>query len=255
MAQRTFAIGDIHGDLAHLTALFELLPPMDEQDTIVFLGDFLDRGPQSAQVVDFVRTLPERTAAKVVSLRGSHEDGWLKVLASPGGFLEFTMPPGNGCLVTLRSYRGAPKGSQDGVQEDEFKPLHEGSFFPPEVVAWLRSLPAFYEDEHAIYVHAGLPWVEGRWVHPSALADPKPLFWQRTKEFYEAYDGKRVVFGHTAVERLPQDHSLFSPEDARGAYVTDSLAGIDTRCGQGGFLTALELPELSIYESRERLKR
>ena len=63
MAGRTFAIGDIHGDLEHLEALFGILPALDAGDTIVFIGDFVDRGPDSAGVVRFVRefrTIPVR---------------------------------------------------------------------------------------------------------------------------------------------------------------------------------------------------
>jgi serine/threonine protein phosphatase 1 len=251
VANRTFAVGDIHGELTHLEALFRVLPAMDAQDTVVFLGDLLDRGPKSAQCIDFVRSLPQRTKAKVVALRGSHEDAWLKVLK--GGWIEFTLPPGNGCLATLRSYQGKPEGAGDFPEGREFIPLHDGSFFPAEVSAWMASLPTFYEDEHAIYVHAGLPKIGGRWVHPSALADPKPLMWQRTEEFYRSYSGKRVVFGHTVADALPQELSLFTPGESGDAYVTECLAGIDTQCGHGGYLTAIELPDLVIWESRQGL--
>ena len=47
MAHRTFAVGDIHGDLAALRAVLAKLPPLDAEDTLVFLGDYLDRGPES----------------------------------------------------------------------------------------------------------------------------------------------------------------------------------------------------------------
>ncbi|HEX3851051.1 MAG TPA: metallophosphoesterase, partial [Polyangiaceae bacterium] len=95
MAQRTFAIGDIHGETKHLYKLMSTLPKLDAEDTVVFLGDYVDRGPQSAQVVDFVRSLPGKTPAKVVALRGNHEDAWLRVIDR--GWDEFVTPPGNGC--------------------------------------------------------------------------------------------------------------------------------------------------------------
>ena len=255
MAGRTFVVGDIHGDLVHLEALFEGLPPLDADDTVVFLGDYLDRGPQSAQVVDFVRTrLPARTAAKVVALRGSHEDAWLKVRRQ--GWLEFVLPVGNGCMATVRSFRGGPPpGAGEFPSADEFNAMAEGSFFPDAVVRWMESLPVFYEDAHAIYVHAGLPKIGDRWAHPSELADPKPLLWQRTEEFFRSYRGKRVVFGHTVVEALPQELSVYTPEDAADLYFKEDLIGIDTRCGHGGFLTAVELPGLVVYESRSVLPR
>ena len=106
MAGRTFAIGDTHGRPDHLAKLLGRFPTLDAQDTIVFLGDYLDRGPSSKDVIDYIRGLPKRTKAKVVALRGNHEDAWLRVCTK--GWDEFVLPPGNGCLAAMRSYTGGP---------------------------------------------------------------------------------------------------------------------------------------------------
>src|SRR5512145_782729 len=145
MTGRTFAIGDIHGDFEHLEALFGILPPLEAHDTLVFLGDYLDRGPHSAKVVDFIRQrLPEQTPAKIVALRGSHEDAWLKVRRQ--GFIGFVLPVSNGCFATLRSFReGSPPGTDEMPSPEEFTAMTEGSFFPDSVATWLESLPVFYE--------------------------------------------------------------------------------------------------------------
>jgi serine/threonine protein phosphatase 1 len=252
MSGRTFAIGDIHGDLEHLEILLGHLPPLERDDTLVFVGDYVDRGPRSAQVIEYLRRLPGRTPAKVVALRGSHEDAWLQVRRE--GWWEFVMPVGNGCLATLRSFVGGPAPERnESPTAPELTSLLGGSFLPDDVVAWMESLPCWYEDEHAIYVHAGLPQADGRWLHPSEAADPKPLLWQRTEEFFTRYRGKRVVFGHTVVEELPQGLSLYTPEDATDLFYGECVIGIDTCCGHGGFLTAIELPGLVVYESRRRL--
>jgi len=247
---RTFAIGDVHGDLQQLHALAGVLPRFDASDTVVFLGDYLDRGPQSAQVVDFIRViLPRSTKAQVVALRGSHEDAWLKVRRQ--GWPEFIFPVRNGCLATMRSFRGQPPPGPDELPSlEEFEAMGAGTFFPDEVVAWIESLPVYHEDEHAIYVHAGLPRRGDGWAHPSELDDPEPLLWHRSEAFFRSYRGKRVVFGHTVVAALPQGLSIFTPDDATDVYCSGDLVGIDTRCGHGGFLTAVELPGLVIYESR-----
>jgi serine/threonine protein phosphatase 1 len=253
MAGRTFAIGDIHGELRHLVALLSALPPLDAKDTLVFLGDYVDRGPQSAQVVELVRRLPNETPARVVTLRGSHEDAWVRVRRA--GWPEFILPVGNGCLATLRSYQGGPApSSQEIGSSGEFKAMLRAEFFPADVMAWMEALPCYYEDEHAIYVHAGLPKIGDRWAHPSELQDPKPLLWQRTEEFFRSYQGKRIVFGHTITEALPQELSLFTPPDSKDLYATNCLFGIDTGCGHKGFLTAVELPEMHVYESRRALR-
>ncbi len=250
MTRRTVAIGDIHGDFQQLTTLFARLPPLERGDTLVLLGDYLDRGPAPAAVVDFVRSrLPAATPARIVALRGSHEDAWLKVRRE--GWIEFILPTNNGCLSSLRSFTGqAPPAPGEVPTLPEYQQMERGAFFPQDVIDWLQSLPCFHEDDHAIYVHAGLPQQDGGWLHPAQVEDPKPLLWQRSKEFFSTYHGKRVVFGHTSVEYLPQELSCYTPGDPRDVFLNDSLAGIDTGCGRGGFLTAIELPSLAIYDSR-----
>ncbi|MBN9162515.1 MAG: hypothetical protein J0I07_16250, partial [Myxococcales bacterium] len=115
---------------------------------------------------------------------------------------------------------------------------------------WMNALPYFYEDEHAIYVHAGLIEKDGKWLHPSETANPTQLLWVRTMRFFEGYRGKRVVCGHTATENLPPELSSFTPEDPLDMWVGENVVVIDTGCGKGGFLTILELPAMKTYESR-----
>ena len=250
MADRTFAIGDIHGDAAHLFKLLSCLPTLDEKDTIVFLGDYIDRGPRSRDVVAYVRHLPEQVPARVIALRGNHEDAWLRVIEK--GWDEFVLPPGNGCLAALRSYTGGEVPGEDELpRKDEIMMLTSGSFFPDEDVDWFRALPYWYEDEHAIYVHAGLPPDKsGGFLHPAQATDPMVLLWIRTEAFFREYRGKRVVFGHTRTEFLPQELSQYTPDDPTDLWAGESVIGIDTGCGSGGFLTAVELPALNVYESR-----
>jgi serine/threonine protein phosphatase 1 len=246
---RTFAIGDIHGDLDALERVFERMPPLAKDDTVVFVGDYVDRGPCSAQVVEFVRNLSAKGPARIVALRGNHEDAWLRVITA--GWPEFVLPPGNGCLAALRSFVGAPPpqpGEEPG--DEERTSLMTGSFFPEDVVVWLRSLPYWYEDEHAIYVHAGLPRRGGAFLHPSKVRVPTSLMWLRDEDFFRNYRGKLVVFGHTATAYLPPELSSYTPEDPLDVWAGPCCVGLDTGAGKGGFLTAIELPERKVYESR-----
>jgi serine/threonine protein phosphatase 1 len=251
MAKRTFAVGDIHGDYDQLYTLLTRLPPLDAEDTLVFLGDYLDRGPRSADVVSMVReVLPRECPAKVVALRGNHEDAWLRVRG--GGFDQFVMPPSNGALACMRSYTGGDvPGEEEHAKPEERDALFTGAFLPDDVVEWMSNLPYFYEDDHAIYVHAGLPrHSSGRFLHPSEVTPPEILLWIRTEAFFLEYVGKRVVVGHTTTDCLPQELSLYTPADPTDLWAGEHVCALDTGCGKGGFLTALELPSLSVYESR-----
>ena len=249
MANRTFAVGDIHGDLEALLRVMGKLPVLDEKDTLLFLGDYMDRGMQSAQVLDFLRNrLPARTKARVVTLRGNHEDGWLRVVE--GGWPEFVAPEGNGCLACMRSFSGKSYAPGDSATEDDMRLMLSGGFFPKDVLEWMRGLPYWYEDEHAIYVHAGLPFHEGRFLHPREVEHKAVLLWVRTMQFFLDYRGKLVVVGHTSTDNLPPELSSFTPEDPLDMWVGENVVVIDTGCGKGGFLTVLELPALKVYESR-----
>jgi serine/threonine protein phosphatase 1 len=234
------------------------MPPLDENDTIVFLGDYVDRGPQSKEVVEMVRDLQRRAPMKVVTLRGNHEDGWLRALS--GGWPEFVMPPGNGCLAAMRSYTGEPFREGDRPTREELMAMQSGSFFPPEVVDWMMSLGYYYEDEHAIYVHAGLveePTTNAdgtpgpsKWKHPGQTENQTLLLWVRTMKFFLEYKGKLVVVGHTTTDNLPPELDKYSPEDAADTWASENVIVIDTGAGKGGFLTCLELPARKTWESR-----
>jgi serine/threonine protein phosphatase 1 len=249
VAGRTFAVGDIHGDLASLRVLFERLPELTSDDTVVFLGDYIDRGPDSAGVVAWVRELAAKSPAKIVTLRGNHEDAWLQVVDE--GWPEFVFPRGNGCLESLRSFVGGPVPADDEQPTDEeLTTMFEASFLPPEVIAWMREMPFFYEDEHAIYVHAGIKRAGDGFPHPADVEPKRALLWLRDRDFFENYRGKLVVFGHTTTRTLPNELSTHTPDDPTDLWAGPACIGLDTACGKGGFLTAFELPAKRVYESR-----
>ena len=156
---------------ASLRLLFERLPELTPEDTVVFLGDYIDRGPDSAGVVAWVREFTARSPAKVIALRGNHEDAWLQVVDQ--GWPEFVFPRGNGCLETLRSFIGGELPDEDEVPtSEELEEMFAAKFLPADVVAWMREMPFFYEDEHAIYVHAGIKRSGDGFPHPSEV-DPQ----------------------------------------------------------------------------------
>src|SRR5215510_9435426 len=80
----TFAIGDLHGNLSALEDLLDkLIPELSPADELVFLGDYIDRGPDSRGCIDRILALRSEAAFAVVTLLGNHEDWMLKSRRNP----------------------------------------------------------------------------------------------------------------------------------------------------------------------------
>ena len=177
--RRLLAFGDIHGCRTELLALLAQVSP-GAGDQLVFLGDYVDRGPDSAGVIDDLLAVRARFPASVF-LRGNHEQMLLDVLAGadPTTFLF------NGGGRTIASYEA------------------RGGWPPPgEHRLFLENLPLLYRSAGFVFVHAGL-----RPGTPLAEQGADDLLWIR-QEFLECPDdwGATVVYGHT-----PRDAPLFEP--------------------------------------------
>jgi serine/threonine protein phosphatase 1 len=206
----TCVIGDIHG--CHSSLILLLQKVLHRADTIVFLGDYVDRGPDSKKVVATILALC-KTHPRVVPLMGNHEFLFLQYLAGEDSSLFYQV----GGLQTLASYDLSPSSRQ----EQRIKQV------PHEHIAFFRSLPLFWEDRHALYVHAGLQ----PGCHLSQQTAQWCL-WARESFLLNTYDlGKPIVFGHTVF-----------PEP----YLATDKIGIDTGAVYGGKLTALLLPEREV---------
>src|SRR5687768_12807868 len=81
------------------------------------------------------------------------------------------------------------------------KVLSPADWFPPSVSGWMKRIPSWYEDDHAIYVHAGLEGEGETWLHPQ-LGDAHNLLWRREHDFFAGYRGKRLVVGHTPPKQI-----------------------------------------------------
>jgi serine/threonine protein phosphatase 1 len=250
MAGRTIVVGDIHGDLGALDHLLARLPDLDARDTMVFLGDYVDRGNESRGVIERVQQLEADGPMKVVPLLGNHEAKWIECYDQPDpGFL---LPRVNGCANTFRSFvEEAPLGEEDELAPLEIERLMQvASWMPRETIEWMRALPLWYEDQHAIYVHAGVDGRRSKWKHPRA-SSATSLLWMRRLEFYTSYQGKLLIFGHTSTDELPTENQATDRFGTLEVWRRGDLIGIDTACGKGGHLSAVELPSGRIYESRD----
>ncbi|UQZ89326.1 serine/threonine protein phosphatase [Deltaproteobacteria bacterium Smac51] len=168
--QRIIAVGDIHGCYSKLKKMLGRLQwSPDSGDLLIFLGDYIDRGPQSYDVVE---TLIELSASpRVICLMGNHERMFLDFISGQ------TLPSlyANGIAATVRDYCSG---------DHEMSETH---------LTFLRNLKLYHETEHHIFVHAGL--APGR---PLAEQTPHDMLWIREKFLQSDHDfGKTIVFGHT----------------------------------------------------------
>ena len=210
--KKIFAIGDIHGSYDRLKTLMDKIPIDFSRDTLVFIGDYIDRGPHSVEVVDYLMQLKNRVPG-VIFLKGNHEDMLDKFINGDDRFTYLL----NGGQQTLDSYLTKP------VQSD-FYPI------PPDHMDFFKSLRLYYETEEFIFVHAGLrPRV------PLESQKPQDLLWIRDKFVSTKYDfGKRVIFGHTPLKK---------------PLVEPNKIGIDTGAVYGNALTCVQLPDLVFFQA------
>lgn len=168
MTGRTLAIGDVHGCDTALRTLLGLIAPT-QADTVVLLGDLVDRGPNTADVLEQVCTL--RRQCRVIVLRGNHEEMMLAALDGRGWFM-WTQCGG---AEALESYGDDVRNIPDAHRE------------------LLEATVDYWETSSAICVHAnvepGVPlpdqhWNSLRWLHLGGDEPP-----------YDAHH--RVICGHT----------------------------------------------------------
>ena len=149
---RTFVVGDIHGRCAQLLNLLDMLPRDPQTDTLVFLGDLIDRGADAPGCVDHILKLSRERPERVICLRGNHEQMLMDFL---DGLSNIWLTPVTGGERTFEQYTGRHVRVDSEADLEEMRNAFADSF-PPEHLEFMRGLPYYYEDEHAIYVHAGL---------------------------------------------------------------------------------------------------
>lgn len=233
---KTFVVGDIHGRCAQLHTLLDMLPRDEECDTLVFLGDLIDRGPDVPGCVEQVFTLCRKDPERVICLRGNHEQMLLDFLDDEN-LIWVEQATGGDC--TFAQYTQTPLMIR---RESDFANARDllARKIPAEQIEFFRQLPSYHEDDFALYVHAGLE--SGK--HPrESSADA--LMWTRDMDFFKSYRGKPCVFGHTPTAFLP----LRGRVGRHGIYVFRSAIGIDTGYNQNSPLSCLSLPDFTLYQA------
>ncbi len=233
---KTFVVGDIHGRCAQLLTLIDMLPRDPETDTLVFLGDLIDRGADAPGCVSSVLKLCQDNPKGVICLRGNHEQMLLDFLE---GHSNLWLAQVVGGERTFEQYTGRSI-RVDSEQDLETMRVMFEEAFPSEHLEFMQQLPFYHEDEFALYVHAGLD--EGK--HPSESSNTS-LLWMRDMDFFKNYRGKPCVFGHTPTPLLPLRGRL----GRHGIYISHSAVGLDTGYNHQSPLSCLSLPDFNLYQT------
>lgn len=212
---RTLAIGDIHGCHSALAALLGEIR-VKKNDQIIFLGDYIDRGPDSRGVIETLLKL--RGRAKTVFLRGNHEEMMLDVRA---GRLKADIWLSCGGLETLTSYKAELRAEWASAIPDSHWSFSEQT---------IRG----FETPKEVFVHGCL--------YPDLDLDQQPdevLFWETFGSIRPHKSGKRVICGHSS-----QPAGLIA--NAGYAVCIDSGAAYD------GWLTCLDVGSNEYWQANEK---
>lgn len=203
-----FAVGDVHGCLESLETLIKHIRPQLD-DTIIFLGDLIDRGNNSKGVLDYVMQLQQR--CYVQCIMGNHEEMLLGAPLDPEMREAWLY---HGGQETLQSF-GLPPDATGLAQ------------IPSTYIQFFQSMLPFIETERFIFSHA-TPLAKV----PMAQQDAHGLRWNRFTAHadHRHMSGKTIVCGHT-------------PQFSGKPWVQDGLVVIDTHAFGGAWLTALEISE------------
>jgi serine/threonine protein phosphatase 1 len=211
---KIFAIGDIHGCISKLDKMMAQLNIDARNDTLVFIGDYIDRGSDPKGVVDSILDIRKRIK-NVVCLLGNHEQMFLNYYLEHKDEDLFMH---NGGMSTMISYGVNPSG-------------REKLTIPNDHMEFFITLLLSYETDDYIFVHAGLrPGI------PIQRQNFEDLLWIRYDFINSPYDFKKIViFGHTPL-------SFTTP------LIDKNKIGLDTGAVYGGKLTCIELPEMKIHQ-------
>lgn len=222
-----FIISDIHGCLHEFNTILRKWDR--EKETLIILGDMIDRGYDSFGVVNKVMNLKKQYGEKVIVLKGNHEDEFIKWLYSTP--MEQSYYYSESLHETIKSFYPDKKKFQKDTRKQRATFIKRNYF---ETIRFIKELPLFYETPNMIFVHAGI-----NLYHPNWNEDQEYMLWAR-EEFYNSdiISSKRIFFGHTPT-------NLIDPNKKHNVWISKygDKVNIDGGCVFGGKLNAIKVDE------------
>lgn len=232
-------MSDVHGSYKEFKVAVEnIWNPKEE--TLIVIGDLVDRGPRSYSVVKKCMELKEKYGDKVIILKGNHEQmltSWL--LHTHEDDLAFYYSDMHS--ITLKSFLGKDLFKSMPVKETPKKVL---DLYRTEL-EFLDNLPVYHETENILFVHAGVNLNIKDWHE-----DEETMLWIRS-EFYASKKeiGKKVFFGHTPLPHINKEENNYN------VWENDSKTkvGIDGGVSMGGQLNVLRIDEKGTIEKEYKV--
>lgn len=224
---RILAISDIHGCYEEFYQLLSDVRYDPNKDQLVLVGDYVDRGPRSKEVVEFVMSLVREHGA--IALKGNHDDMFIKhLLSDEAEHRERHLR--NGALTTFQSYYQ----KELDVEHIDHAKAHILENYQHHI-QFLRDLPLYYETDKHLFVHAGINPEFEDW----RMTPERDLIWIRNDFIdHPTRLDKTVIFGHTICLKLHERPDIWFCEDK---------IGIDGGLVYGHQLNCLEIAENNSY--------
>ena len=229
-----YAIGDIHGRDDLLSRLHSVIEEdlaetaQTHEATVIYLGDYVDRGGDSKAVIDRLLDRPLE-GVQSVFLKGNHEDAMLRFLAGDKG-AERWLTIGGG--ATARSYGVTLQPAESDSTDLSLVRKHLGEAVPERHKTFLRELKLLHEVGDYLFVHAGIkPGL------PLEEQSPQDLLWIRSKFLKSRRNhGRIVVHGHSAAGKTVVRRNRICVDTA--AYATDRLSSVVLEGASRRFISA-----------------
>lgn len=219
--KKFFVVSDIHGMYREFKGL---LQHWDREDTLVILGDMVDRGPDSLKVIQKVIELKKQH--KVIVIRGNHDQMFLDFLYNPYDYENFMH---NGGRSTLDSFK---TGNKTPVNYDPIVSTIN-KFYKYEVEFLKKSL-FYYQHGKLLFTHAGFQSLYADW----RMTTDNDFVWIRDHYKHPNNSGSINIFGHTPTQ-------IIHGKDHNGVWISkcETYIGIDGACAYGGQLNGLHIQE------------